>query len=281
MLRKTKIICTLGPATDKEDVLRQLIEEGMNVARFNFSHGPHDEQKGRLDMLRKLRKELKKPVAALLDTKGPEIRMLDFADGKVELNNGQTFTLTTEDILGDKLTAFAPNTTGIPYYKGDKCCSMEILKQLYDVGRLFDNVSSMEITAQAFKRIAEVELSYRNLDNDLKQIYEDIRQTALCIATRGKAGNGNFELLQDGIIRVKSFMYKNKYQIENAIIDGARAAYLATSIEKGNMNIERYSGNIMDIKDMQIQESLTNRLNKLKINLPEAFFYWAKTSQLL
>lgn len=101
MLRKTKIICTLGPATDKEDVLRQLIEEGMNVARFNFSHGPHDEQKGRLDMLRKLRKELKKPVAALLDTKGPEIRLLEFADGKVELKNGQTFTLTTEDILGD------------------------------------------------------------------------------------------------------------------------------------------------------------------------------------
>ena len=99
MLRKTKIICTLGPATDKEDVLRQLIEEGMNVARFNFSHGPHDEQKGRLDMLRKLRKELKKPVAALLDTKGPEIRLLEFADGKVELKNGQTFTLTTEDIL--------------------------------------------------------------------------------------------------------------------------------------------------------------------------------------
>lgn len=188
---------------------------------------------------------------------------------------------SAEDILGDKLTAFAPNTTGIPYYKGDKCCSMEILKQLYDVGRLFDNVSCLEITAQAFKRIAEVELLYRNLDNDLKQIYEDIRQTALCIATRGKAGNGNFELLQDGIIRVKSFMYKNKYQIENAIIDGARAAYLATSIEKGNMNIERYSGNIMDIKDLQIQESLTNRLNKLKINLPEAFFYWAKTSQLL
>ena len=113
---------------------------------------------------------------------------------------------------------------------------MEILKQLYDIGRLFDNVSDLEITTQAFKRIAEVELSYRSLDNDLRQIYEDIRQTALCIATRGKVGNGNFELLQDGIIRVKSFMYKNKYQIENAIIDGARAAYLATSIEKGNMN---------------------------------------------
>lgn len=101
MLRKTKIICTLGPSTDNEAVLRSLIEEGMNVARFNFSHGPHDEQMGRLKMLRKLRAELKKPVAALLDTKGPEIRLMEFADGKVELKNGQTFTLTTEEISGD------------------------------------------------------------------------------------------------------------------------------------------------------------------------------------
>ena len=71
MTRRTKIICTLGPSTDNEAVMRALIEEGMNVARFNFSHGPHDEQMGRLKMLRKLRKELGKYVAALLDTKGP------------------------------------------------------------------------------------------------------------------------------------------------------------------------------------------------------------------
>ncbi len=101
MFRKTKIICTLGPATDKGDVLKQLILEGMNVARFNFSHGSYEEQKGRLEQLRKLRIELKRPVAALLDTKGPEIRLRDFADGKVELKSGQTFTLTTEEILGD------------------------------------------------------------------------------------------------------------------------------------------------------------------------------------
>lgn len=101
MFRKTKIVCTLGPATDDEKVLRSLIEEGMNVARFNFSHGDHEEQMGRLKMLRKLRTELKRPVAALLDTKGPEIRLRDFADGKVELKAGQTFTLTTEEIEGD------------------------------------------------------------------------------------------------------------------------------------------------------------------------------------
>ena len=101
MFRKTKIVCTLGPATDKEGVLKRLIEEGMNVARFNFSHGDHEEQLGRLQMLQKLRKELKRPVAALLDTKGPEIRLKDFTDGKVELKDGQTFTLTTDEIMGD------------------------------------------------------------------------------------------------------------------------------------------------------------------------------------
>lgn len=101
MLRKTKIVCTLGPSTDDEKVLRRLIEEGMNVARFNFSHGSHEEQLGRLKMLCKLREELKRPVAALLDTKGPEIRLMEFAEGKVELVNGQTFTLTTEEIVGD------------------------------------------------------------------------------------------------------------------------------------------------------------------------------------
>ena len=100
MTRRTKIICTLGPSTDNEAVMRALIEEGMNVARFNFSHGPHDEQMGRLKMLRKLRKELGKYVAALLDTKGPEIRLVEFEKGKTELKTGQTFTLTTDDIPG-------------------------------------------------------------------------------------------------------------------------------------------------------------------------------------
>lgn len=102
MFRKTKIVCTLGPATDDEEILKSLIDEGMNVARFNFSHGSHEEQMGRLKMLRKLREEARRPVAALLDTKGPEIRLIEFADGKVELKNGQTFTLTTEEITGDE-----------------------------------------------------------------------------------------------------------------------------------------------------------------------------------
>ena len=101
-LRKTKIICTLGPATDDDEVLRKLMIEGMDVARFNFSHGDHAQHRKNKDRVEKLREELGLPVATLLDTKGPEIRVGDFKEGKVELVEGQTFTLTTEDVVGDQ-----------------------------------------------------------------------------------------------------------------------------------------------------------------------------------
>ena len=99
-MRKTKIVCTLGPSTESEEVMRQLMLEGMAVARMNFSHGSHEEQKKRLDMVKKLREELHLPVAALLDTKGPEIRIGDVEGGKLELKAGQDFILTTEEMLG-------------------------------------------------------------------------------------------------------------------------------------------------------------------------------------
>ena len=101
-MRKTKIICTLGPSTDKGDVLRDLITNGMNVARFNFSHGSYEEHGGRLAKLKALREELGKPVAALLDTKGPEIRLKEFKNGVEMLEAGQTFTLTTREVEGTK-----------------------------------------------------------------------------------------------------------------------------------------------------------------------------------
>lgn len=101
-MRKTKIICTLGPATDNDEVLRKLVESGMDVARFNFSHGDHDTHKKRLDKIKKLRQELGKPVAAMLDTKGPEVRVCTFKEGKVELERGSNFTLTTRNVEGNE-----------------------------------------------------------------------------------------------------------------------------------------------------------------------------------
>lgn len=101
-MRKTKIICTLGPSTDDDDILRKLMIEGMNVARFNFSHGDHAQHKRNMERIMKFRTELNLPVATLLDTKGPEIRVKDFKNGKIELKPGQTFTLTTDEVEGDE-----------------------------------------------------------------------------------------------------------------------------------------------------------------------------------
>ena len=101
MLRKTKIICTLGPATEDEAVLRRLMLGGMNAARFNFSHCTHEDAAKKLEAVTRLRRELGLPIATILDTKGPEIRVKTFQNGPIELEAGATFTLTTREVEGD------------------------------------------------------------------------------------------------------------------------------------------------------------------------------------
>ncbi|MCI8520174.1 MAG: pyruvate kinase [Clostridia bacterium] len=101
-MRRTKIICTMGPATDNEEVLKDLMLAGMDVARLNFSHGTHEEALERINLIKKVREELDIPVAILLDTKGPEVRVKNFKKGKVQLKEGQKFTLCTDDVEGDE-----------------------------------------------------------------------------------------------------------------------------------------------------------------------------------
>ena len=96
-MRRTKIICTLGPATDEGNVLRDMMYAGMNVARMNFSHGSHEEHKARMDMVKRVRSELGCPCGIMLDTRGPEIRTKTYKDGRIEITEGQEFTLTTLD----------------------------------------------------------------------------------------------------------------------------------------------------------------------------------------
>ena len=105
-MRKTKIICTIGPASDSVECLRELMLAGMNVARFNFSHGTHEEQKVKFERVKQAREELGLPVATMLDTKGPEIRLRDFEGGRAELVSGQQFVLTTEEVLGTESCYF-------------------------------------------------------------------------------------------------------------------------------------------------------------------------------
>ena len=101
-MKRTKIICTIGPACTDEEILTGMIQAGMNVARLNFSHGTHEEQKVKMDLIKKVRKKLKQPIPILLDTKGPEYRIRTFENHAIHLNDGDTFTFTVDEIEGNQ-----------------------------------------------------------------------------------------------------------------------------------------------------------------------------------
>jgi predicted nucleotidyltransferase component of viral defense system len=181
-----------------------------------------------------------------------------------------------EDILGDKLTAFAPNTTGIPYFKNQDSMSMEIIKQLYDIGNLLDVVTDVRIIKSTFSNFVKAELAYRKQttlnEND---VLEDIYQTSLCIAMRGADGKGDFEQLSLGIQRVVRFILSESYYLEKAITHASKAAYLAALIKHDADKIEKFN-DPQQLKDWVIKAPMNTKLNRLKKSNPEAFFYWYK-----
>lgn len=198
-------------------------------------------------------------------------------------NEGEAISVkvpTLEDLLGDKLTAFAPNTTGIPYFKGDDSMSMEIIKQLYDIANLFDASSDLATVKNTFKKFADTELAYRETsDKTPADVLEDIFQTSLCICSRGVMGDGNFDELQQGIRRISGFIFSETYHIEKAIVSASKSAYLSALIKNDKVEIEKFE-NPLQVKDWSIENPDYNKLNKLKKSNPEAFFYWVKTLQL-
>ncbi len=111
-MRKTKIVCTIGPASSDEEIFKSMCRSGLNVARLNFSHGTHEEHKEKFDMIKKVREELGLPIAIMLDTKGPEFRIKTFKDGKATINAGDRFTFTTKDVVGDE-TIVSVNYEGL------------------------------------------------------------------------------------------------------------------------------------------------------------------------
>ena len=112
-MRKTKIVCTIGPACANEETLREMCLAGMNVARLNFSHGTHEDHLRSIEMIKKVRSELELPIAILLDTKGPEYRIGLFENGKITLNDGDAFSFTTDDVIGDN-TRVSVSYKGLP-----------------------------------------------------------------------------------------------------------------------------------------------------------------------
>ncbi len=203
-------------------------------------------------------------------------------DSPFVLQDGEPLTVKApsyEGLLGDKLTAFAPNTTGVPYEKNGVSMSMEIIKQLYDIGNLFDGIKEVDIVADTFEIFAETELKYRDLHLSIDDVLDDIIHTALCISVRGRGGTGDFNALQQGILRIRSYIFSERYHIEKAIVHAARAAYCAVLIKAGSSELQRFN-KADDVVNWSIAMSLPPALNKLKKSNPEAFFYWYQAGKL-
>ena len=197
-----------------------------------------------------------------------------------------------EDLLGDKLTAFAPNTTGIPYIKivknrrgedVERHCSMEIIKQLYDVASLFDVVEDLTVVRNTFEKIAPIELEYRGRDSsNTDAVLDDVIRTSEIICSNVYTSDGSFEHkeLARGITQIHDLIISENFTYYSAIVCAAKAAYLAVLLKKGILEIKRYDKS-MDLKPLHIDAPFNPALNKIKAMRPEAFFYWWEASRLL
>lgn len=196
---------------------------------------------------------------------------------KTEGKNVKVTVPTPEAILGDKLTAFAPNTTGVPYGKEKE---VEIIKQLFDVGNLFDLITDMSIVSTEFKKFAQTELKYRELSklNEM-DVLNDVFQTALLMGTRGKSGKGEYNEILKGVQNIKNYIFSENFHIERAMVPASKAAYIATMLQTNTTKIEHFN-DPTDVKDWILEQPFETRLNKLKKTNPEAFFYWYKVFQL-
>lgn len=157
---------------------------------------------------------------------------------------------------------------------------MEIIKQLYDIGNIFDAIEDLEVVKTTFGKIVQTEIIYRGLkDAEAIHVLDDIYQTAHCISLRGAVDKENYDQLLHGIKRVERFIFSEPYHLDKAIVHAAKAAYLSRFIAIGETKFERFTDPVQ-IKDAIIVQPHNTKLNKLKKSNPEAFFYWWKATQL-
>jgi hypothetical protein len=188
---------------------------------------------------------------------------------------------TIESIIGDKLTAFAPNTTGILYGSGKE---LEIIKQLYDLGNLFDKISDVETVNKSFQIFAKQEIEYRDLDITPNDILDDILQTARLISLREKnktePQKSQFKEIQKGLMSFANFIFSGNFRIDDAINASVKVAYLAIKLKTNDLApVEKFVD--QDVSQLNIEQTVWNYLNKLK-KLPDksGFFYWYKIYKL-
>ncbi len=200
-------------------------------------------------------------------------------------------TPSIDAITGDKLTAFAPNTIGVPYYKGKEPFTMEICKQLFDLSRLFERISNLKIVSKSFLLHAEQEIAFRKNANDKtdlspKKVLQDTIDTCLIITKRDtnkeEPAKSNFKLMQDGIRAFGTgYLMSGKFRIDDAIIASSKVVLLAAKLLVGDLSpVSYYNGE--DIKALNIENPEWNFLNKLKKQPDKSiFYYWYQTVQLL
>ena len=178
------------------------------------------------------------------------------------------------NLLADKLTAFAPRTVGVPYRKGNSECGMEIMKQLYDIGALFDKADDMVSISAVYRTIAEQEASYREERFSVDDILHDAMDHALSICFRKSQNNVEYQVLERGIKQVSSHIFSEPFHIEEAILSAAKVYYLVSQIETDGITIEKYSSRQLErMKGWLFTDYEYTKLNKLKKSNPEAFFY--------
>lgn len=187
------------------------------------------------------------------------------------------------DLLGDKLTAFAPHSTGIPFYKRERDCSMEIIKQMYDIACLYDLTEQLNPTDETYDRLVVQELGYRNLtDADKEDVLQDTFNAAMNISTKGLLNRDEFQLYLSGITRIRGFIHSESYSLESAIRDASKVAYITASLMTQNKDLKHYSSDIApEYQDASIEQPFNTKLNKLKKTNFEAFYYWFETYRLL
>ena len=193
---------------------------------------------------------------------------------------------SVNSITGDKLTAFAPNTVGIPYFKGKNSFSMEICKQLFDLSQLFEHIESVEVVAESFETFAKQEIKYRKSEINPDDVLNDTIATCLIFARKGAAKNpdenAKFKELQKGIKGFGTgFLMEGNFRIDDAVTASAKVAYLAAKILKNDLSPIEYYNN-QEVKNLLIENPNWNFLNKLKKQPDKsAFYYWYKAVELL
>lgn len=186
------------------------------------------------------------------------------------------------DMLGDKLTAFAPHTTGIPFFKHEDPFFMEIMKQLYDISSILDRIDDLSAVRKTYAEIVPIELGYRKLDHLTQaDVLNDTYQSAMNICLRGALDRTEFSYYADGARRVNSFIIPESYNADVAIRDAAKVAYLVRLIQTGANEVKHYSPEMdTDLAAALIEDQSLNKLNRIKKISLEAFFYCRELEKL-